>query len=83
MTPRLLTEADAAEYLSLPRAAVRRLPEGRVLINGHVRWDRVKLDQLLDGAPSPVAKSSPSNDDDAEAALDRFLEDQGHAARPA
>jgi hypothetical protein len=80
VTPRLLTDRAAAEYLSMPIASVRRMQEGRVEINGRVRWDRVKLDEMLDGDRPAVAKSRPSNDDDPEAALDRFLEDQGHAS---
>lgn len=47
--PRLLTAKDAAAYLSLPVAAVRRMLDGRVMIGGRTRWDRQALDALLDG----------------------------------
>jgi hypothetical protein len=81
LAPRLLTDKAAAAYLSLPVACVRRLQEGRVIIDGRLRWDRVKLDALLDGHRRPGVQS-PANENltEADAALDRFLETQRHAA---
>jgi len=79
--PRLLTEKAAAAYLSLPLACMRRLPEGRVIIDGRLRWDRLALDAWLDGNRRPGVQSSANeNLTEADAALDRFLETQRHAA---
>ena len=88
--PRLLDDRAAAAYLSLPVAALKRLgaAQGRVIIDGRVRWDRVALDAWLDGQSGGVA-TSPATippavaNDDPEAALDRFLADQRHPPRPA
>jgi hypothetical protein len=79
--PRLLTEGAAAAYLSIPVASLRRLTEGRVQIDGRVRWDRFALDAWLDGGQGKAAPF-PANENptDADQALARFLEAQGHAA---
>lgn len=80
--PRLLTAKDAAAYLSLPVAAVRRMLDGRVVIGGRTRWDRQALDALLDGrSPDAALMPANSNDTDAEAALARFLATPRHAPR--
>lgn len=83
MTPRLLDAKGAAAYLSLPVAAVQRMLEGRVTIDGRVRWDRVALDAWLDGRPPSAALSPPANqnDTDADLALARFLAPSRHAPR--
>lgn len=82
MTPRLLTADLVAAYLSIPVAAAKRMTVGRTLIDGRVRWDRLAIDAHLDGAPAPgVLSPANSNDTEADAALERFLEAQRHAAR--
>jgi hypothetical protein len=80
--PRLLDQAAAAAYLSLPLAAVRRLGAGRVRIDGRVRWDRVALDAWLDEQRGLRAQS-PANENltEADAALARFTEGPRHAPR--
>lgn len=80
--PRLLDLAKAAEYLSLPLAAVRRLSAGRVQIDGRTRWDRVALDAWLDDQRR-VKAELPANENitEADAALARFLETSRHAPR--
>lgn len=82
MTPRLLTERDAAAYLSLPVAHMRRLPAGRVVLDGRVRWDRLELDAWLDGLRGALPQS-PANQNTSgpDAALAQFLADQDHAPR--
>jgi hypothetical protein len=72
MTPRLLTEQAAADYLSLPRTAMKQVRAGRTAIAGKVRWDRMALDAWLDEQRG-VAAQLPAADDAPEAALDRFL----------
>ena len=80
--PRLLTAEDAAAYLSLPVAAVKRLLDGRVVISGRTRWDRCALDALLDGrAPDAALMPANSNETEADAALARFLATPRHAPR--
>ncbi|HZR87924.1 MAG TPA: hypothetical protein VFB02_14030 [Bradyrhizobium sp.] len=83
MTPRLLTDAEAAAYLSLPKAALARVPIGRVSIAGRIRWDRVALDAWLDGLRGVVSVVSPANKSDADAAFDQWAQDAGRAARSA
>ena len=88
LLPRLLTEQAAAAYLSVPRAAMKRIPAARLVIGGRlVRWDRIGLDAWLDGgaqsgfpacanqSEQPAAQAGSS-----EAALDRFLEGKKNAA---
>ena len=84
MGARLLTESAAAEHLSIPKACMKRIVRGRVLIDGRVRWDRVALDAWLDELSGMGVQSEPANCNmtEAEAALERFLsEDQERAAR--
>lgn len=80
--PRLLTERQAARYLGLPIAAMRRLLQGRVALDGRVRWDRKALDVWLDResgiAPPADAMGHVA---DAEAALADWLADPAHASR--
>lgn len=80
--PRLLDQAAAAEYLSMPLAVVRRLATGRVRIDGRVRWDRLALDAWLDEQRG-VKAELPANENltEADAALARFLETSRHAPR--
>ena len=82
MSPRLLTERAAAEYLSLPLAAMKRLQAGRVVLDGRVRWDRLALDEWLDGLRG-LKPQSPANQNasGADAALAQFLADSQDAAR--
>jgi len=82
MSPRLLDQAAAAAYLSLPLAAVKRLASGRVMIDGRVRWDRVALDAWLD-AQRGVTTQLPANQNlsDADAALARFRQAKNRAPR--
>jgi hypothetical protein len=80
--PRLLTETQAAEYLGVPKASLKRLAVGRVPIDGRIRWDRHALDHWLDDMGGLSAPSTANaNQTEAEAALDRFFSDQRHAAR--
>lgn len=81
MTPRLLTDKAAAAYLSIPVACVRRMMEGRVQINGRVRWDRVALDRMLDGEPAKAVSVANENLSDADADLAAFIQSRPHAAR--
>lgn len=81
IAPRLLSEDQAATYLSMPRKAVRRMTVGRVMIDGRVRWDREALDAWLDaerGVPVHFPANQPMTE--ADHALARFLEAQGHVA---
>lgn len=79
---RLLNETQAATYLGIPRAAIKRILVGRVPIDGRIRWDRVALDAWLD-ALRGVKTDAPANSNktDADDALDRFLATSGHAPR--
>ncbi len=84
MTPRLLTDKAAADYVSLPVAEFKRLMIGRVPLGTKVRYDRRALDAHLDRI-SGIAAQSPSptqvEDDSPDAAFDRFLECKPDAAR--
>jgi hypothetical protein len=73
-SPRLLNDEAASDYLALPRAAMKRLTQGRIIIDGKVRWDRLALDVWLDGFAGLTAPAvASSNQNDAEAALERFI----------
>ncbi len=73
--PRLLTEQAAADYLSLPRASMKKVAAGRTTIAGRVRWDREALDAWLDEQHGTGAKMpDPPADDSPDAALLRFAE---------
>lgn len=82
--PRLLTEDQAAAYLSIPVTEVRRLTFGRLRFGQKVRYDRraldVKLDALSGLASQSTAPAAPGPDDDPEAAFDRFSNSVTHAA---
>lgn len=83
MQPRLLTDRDAAVYLSIPIAGVRKVEAGRVVIDGRVRWDRVALDEWLDtliGRKSGIAPAN-QNGSTADDELAAWLADQNHAPR--
>ena len=76
--PRLLTDAEAAAYLSIPVTSLRRLNVSRVVLDGRVRWDRLAIDAWLDQVggltpPDRARDSTPRLDDDADAALERYL----------
>jgi hypothetical protein len=82
MTPRLLTDRAAAEYLSIPLTGVRKIMAGRVLLDGRVRWDRLKLDAWIDGLGGGASQSHANeNPTGADAALAQFLADQKNASR--
>lgn len=70
--PRLLTDAEAAAYLSIPATSLRRLNVGRVVLDGRVRWDRLAIDAWLDAENGLVkAQPAPSPESEADAALAR------------
>lgn len=83
--PRLLTETQAAEYLSLPLTEVRKLTFGRLKVGLKVRYDRRALDATLDALSGLAAQSKvpavSGSEDDAEAAFDRFAEGRTDAPR--
>jgi hypothetical protein len=82
MTPRLLTERDAAAYLSIPVAGVRRITAGRVVLDGRVRWDREALDEWLDGLRGRWPESAANqNQSKADAALAGWIADKTNAPR--
>ena len=79
--PRLMTIDQAAAYLAIPMAELRRLGIGRVHLGTKVRFDRVALDAHLDALRGVTPGSS--NDDEAEAALARFNQRGSNAPRRA
>lgn len=80
--PRLLTERDAAAYLSIPVAGVRRLSAGRIVLDGRVRWDRVALDEWLDAQLARGPQSAANqNLTKADAALAGWIADEKNATR--
>lgn len=83
LTPRLLTDRGAADYLSIPLASVARLDVGRVSVDGKLRFDRVAIDRWLDGEPAPAKVSAPLNENvsEADTALAAFKQSHPHAAR--
>lgn len=79
---RLLTDEQAANYLSLPLASMKRMAVGRVVVDGRVRWDRNAIDAWLDresGLAAPVTETGGHAA--ADRALDGWLEDAKYAAR--
>lgn len=77
--PRLLTEDQAAAYLGLPAATVRKLPFGHVRLGTRRRYDRKALDLHLDQLAG--LDSSPElNVNKADAELARFIADHPDAA---
>ena len=81
--PRLLTETEAAAYLSLPLAAMKRIMAGRVLIDGRVRWDRRALDAWLDRESGLSASEAHQERNAADEALDEYLAATQRAPRRA
>ncbi len=81
IAPRLLTAREAAAYLQLPVKTFERLRLGRVALGAAVRYDRFALDAHLDAlsglppqsGPTPAARAPSADNDDPEAALDRFM----------
>ena len=79
MNPRLLTEAQAAQYLGLPVATVRKLPFGHVRLGTRHRYDRKALDSHLDRMAGLDSSSEP-NVNKANAELAQFIADHPNAA---
>lgn len=79
--PRLLTEDQAAAYLSLPAATVRKLSFGHVRLGTRHRYDRKALDRHLDQLAGLDSSQEP-NVNKADAELARFIADHPDAARP-
>lgn len=79
ITPRLLTDEQAAAYLSMPVATVVREGIGRVRFGRHTRYDRAAIDAWLDerAGLTPRIAETP---DSAEAAFDRFVQSQSQRA---
>lgn len=76
MSPRLLTEKDAAAYMAIPVTDFRRLGVGRVPLGTRVRYDRLALDAHVDRVSGLAPNSTiPTQTDDnsPDAAFDRFL----------
>ena len=79
--PRLLTAETAARYFNLPVRAFEKLRVGRVVFGTRVLYDKLALDAHLDALSGLTAQSPPTIDnDDPEAALDRFTARFGRAA---
>lgn len=73
-TSRLLTVQEAAAYFRLPVKKFERLNVGRVPFGAAIRYDKVALDAHIDalsGLSRPTAQAQ--DNDDPEAALDRFM----------
>ncbi len=77
-SPRLLTDAEAAAYLSIPVAEFIRQGIGRVPLGKYVRYDRRALDDHLDRLSGLTSVSA--NDDSADAAFDRSVQHDPHRA---
>jgi len=77
--PRLLTESEAAEYLGLPAATVRKLPFGHVQLGARHRYDRKALDAHLDRLAG-LDSSRELNVNMADAELARFIADHPDVA---
>lgn len=78
--PRLLTEDQAAAYLNLPAASVRRLPFGHVRLGTRHRYDRKVLDAHLDRMAGLDSAPEP-NVNEADAELAQFIADHPDVAR--
>ncbi|MFA4900559.1 MAG: hypothetical protein WC563_13640 [Brevundimonas sp.] len=76
---RLLTEQEAAAYLALPAATVRKLPFGHVRLGCRHRYDRKALDAHLDRV-SGLDSSEELNVNKANAELARFIADHPDVA---
>lgn len=77
--PRLLTEDQAAAYLSLPAATVRKLTFGHVRLGTRHRYDRKALDRHLDRLAGLDSSVEP-NVNKADAELARFIADHPDAS---
>ena len=79
MTARLMTLAQVAAYLAIPKTAVKRIPFGRVMIDGRWRWDRVAIDAQLDEMTGRLSQPpvAAANDETPSRLVNRR-----HAARP-
>jgi len=77
--PRLLTEEEAAAYLGLPAATVRKLPFGHVRLGSRHRYDRKALDTHLDRMGGLDSSAEP-NVNKANAELARFIADHPNVA---
>ena len=77
--PRLLTEDQAAAYLGLPAATVRKLPFGHVRLGTRHRYDRKALDAHLDRMAGLDSSVEP-NVNKADAELAHFIADHPHVA---
>ena len=80
MEPRLLTEREAASYLGLSLASVRKLPFGHVRLGTRHRYDRKALDVHLDRMGGLDSSGEP-NVNKADAELARFIADHPDVAR--
>lgn len=83
ITPRLLTDKQAADYCSLPLRTFIKLGIGRVRLGAKVRFDKIALDihlSRLSGVEAP-AEVAPA-DDDPEAAIRRFMSTRANASSP-
>jgi hypothetical protein len=78
--PRLLTEDEAAAYLALPAATVRKLAFGHVRLGTRHKYDRKALDARLDRLAGLDSPQEP-NVNRADAELARFIADHPNAAR--
>ncbi len=76
MTSRLLTLDDAAAYLAIPKAAVKRIPVHPVNVGGRLRWDRNALDAWLDEEAGLRAPPPPSTGTTPDDILDQWLTDE-------
>lgn len=79
MEPRLLTEQEAADYLGLPAATVRKLNFGHVRLGTRRRYDRKALDAHLDRVAG-LDSSAELNVNKANAELARFIADHPDVA---
>ena len=83
MTSRLLTLAQVAEYLNIPKTAVKSIPRGVVTICGRVRWDRVALDAWLNEVAGCAAPEAPREEQTPDEALAAWIADENAHARTA
>lgn len=77
--PRLLTEDEAAAYLALPTATVRKLSFGHVRLGTRHRYDRKALDAHLDRLAGLDSSAEP-NMNKANAELAQFIADHPDVA---
>lgn len=76
---RLLTEDQAAAYLALPAATVRKLAFGHVRLGSRHRYDRKALDAHLDRLAG-LDSSIERNVNKADAELAQFIADHPDVA---